>query len=132
MFDTDDLSHPYSRAEASADDVLVDVSTTARDEGIRFPVALTGAVWERRVTVPPEYDPARGGAAVADGTAGPVGLPRRLPALRSAFGPPASVLGRRWPRRAGWQSTLPSSWPRRGVAWPWQTGGAPQPRRRVR
>jgi hypothetical protein len=31
----------------------VDVSATAREAGIRYPVALTRAVWERCVTVPP-------------------------------------------------------------------------------
>jgi hypothetical protein len=30
----------------------VDVSATAREAGIRYPVALTRAVWERRVRVP--------------------------------------------------------------------------------
>jgi hypothetical protein len=32
--------------------VLIDVSSTAREAGIRWPVALTRAVWERCVTVP--------------------------------------------------------------------------------
>lgn len=35
----------YSRAQALADGVLVDVSTTARELGFRYPVALTAAVW---------------------------------------------------------------------------------------
>jgi hypothetical protein len=33
--------------------VLINVSTTAREAGIRWPVALTRAVWERCVRVPP-------------------------------------------------------------------------------
>jgi hypothetical protein len=33
--------------------VLIDVSATAREAGIRWPVALTRAAWERRVAVPP-------------------------------------------------------------------------------
>jgi hypothetical protein len=33
--------------------VLIDVSSTAREAGIRWPVALTRAVWERCVGVPP-------------------------------------------------------------------------------
>ena len=33
--------------------MLIDVSAVAREAGIRFPVALTRAVWERCVTVPP-------------------------------------------------------------------------------
>jgi hypothetical protein len=33
--------------------VLIDVSQTAREAGFKYPVALTRAVWERCVTVPP-------------------------------------------------------------------------------
>lgn len=36
----------YSRAQALEDGALVDVSETAREAGIRFPVAVTRAVWE--------------------------------------------------------------------------------------
>src|SRR6516164_9557657 len=53
LFDDADLSHAYSRAQAIADGVLIDVSATARETGIRFPVALTRAVWCRCVEVPP-------------------------------------------------------------------------------
>ena len=53
MFEDSDLIHSYTRAEALRDGVLVDVSPTAREAGIRYPVALTRAVWERCVTVPP-------------------------------------------------------------------------------
>jgi hypothetical protein len=53
MFGPDDVIHCYTRAQALADGVLVDVSVTAREAGVRFPVALTRAVWERCVTVPP-------------------------------------------------------------------------------
>src|SRR3954467_10435973 len=53
MFENADLIHRYSRADALRDGVLVDVSATAREAGIRFPVALTRAVWERCVRVPP-------------------------------------------------------------------------------
>ena len=53
MFDNDEPIHSYSRADAIADGVLVDVSDAAREAGIRFPVALTRAAWERCVTVPP-------------------------------------------------------------------------------
>jgi hypothetical protein len=52
MFENCDLIHRYTRAEAIADGVLVDVTTTARVAGIRYPVALTWAVWERCVSVP--------------------------------------------------------------------------------
>lgn len=47
-----DLVHSYTRAQAIADGALVDVSTTAREAGIRFPVAITRAAWERCVAVP--------------------------------------------------------------------------------
>jgi hypothetical protein len=52
MFNADDLIYSYSRQQAIADGVLVDVSETAREAGFRFPVALTRAVWELYVRVP--------------------------------------------------------------------------------
>jgi hypothetical protein len=53
MFDEADLIHSYSRADAIRDGVLIDVSAVAREAGIRYPVALTAAAWERCVAVPP-------------------------------------------------------------------------------
>jgi hypothetical protein len=53
MFDNADLIHRYTRAEAIADGALIDFSPTAREASIRYPVALTRAVWERCVAVPP-------------------------------------------------------------------------------
>jgi hypothetical protein len=53
VFDPKDLIHSYSRAEAIADGVLVDVSAVAREAGIKYPTALTRAVWDRCVAVPP-------------------------------------------------------------------------------
>jgi hypothetical protein len=53
MFEEADLIHRYSRADALRDGELIDVSATAREAGIRWPVALTRAAWERCVTVPP-------------------------------------------------------------------------------
>ncbi len=53
MFDDADLIHRYTRADAIRDGVLIDVSAVAREAGIRYPVALTRAVWERCVAVPP-------------------------------------------------------------------------------
>jgi hypothetical protein len=53
MFEEADLIHSYTRADALRDGVLVDVSATAREAGLRHPVALTRAAWERCVTVPP-------------------------------------------------------------------------------
>jgi hypothetical protein len=48
-----DVIYSYSRAQALSDGVLVDVSKMAREAGIRFPVAVTSAVWGNYVAVPP-------------------------------------------------------------------------------
>ena len=42
----------YTRAQALADGVLVDVTEAAKEAGIIYPTALTAAVWERYVAVP--------------------------------------------------------------------------------
>ena len=39
--------------DALRDGVLIDVSTVAREAGLRYPVALTCAAWARCVAVPP-------------------------------------------------------------------------------
>ena len=52
MFDHADIIHRYTRADALRDGVLIDVSAVAREAGIRYPVALTRAVWDRYVRVP--------------------------------------------------------------------------------
>ncbi len=41
-----------SRKEAIADGVLIDVTATAKEAGIRYPTAVTRRVWERFVKVP--------------------------------------------------------------------------------
>lgn len=41
-----EVIHAYSRREAIADGLLVDVSETAREAGIGFPVAMTREAWE--------------------------------------------------------------------------------------
>jgi hypothetical protein len=43
----------YTCAEAHRDGVLIDVSLTAREADIRYPVALTVAAWVKCVAVPP-------------------------------------------------------------------------------
>src|SRR5262245_602679 len=53
MFDNRHPIYRHSRPAALRDGVLTDVSDTAREAGIRFPVALTCAAWERCVAVPP-------------------------------------------------------------------------------
>ena len=45
--------HTYTRAEAVADGVLIDVTETAREAGFRVPVAVTAAAWAEYVAVPP-------------------------------------------------------------------------------
>lgn len=52
IFDDAEVIHSYTRAEAIADGVLVDVTKLASETGFRLPVALTRAVWERYVVVP--------------------------------------------------------------------------------
>lgn len=53
MSNEDNASNPfgeviyaYTRAQAIADGVLVDVTQTAREAGFQWPVALTRAAWE--------------------------------------------------------------------------------------
>ena len=38
--------YTYTRAQALADGVLIDAGPLAREAGLRFPVALTGAAWQ--------------------------------------------------------------------------------------
>ena len=45
LFHPSDLISSYSRAQAIADGVLVDVTETAKEAGFRIPVALTRAAW---------------------------------------------------------------------------------------
>jgi|ERR1043165_3514937 hypothetical protein len=48
----ENIIHCYTRAEAIADGVLVDVSEMAREARFRYPVALTSTVWNTYVEVP--------------------------------------------------------------------------------
>lgn len=47
-----DVIYQYTRAQALEDGVLADASEMAREAGIRYPVALTQAVWVEFVAVP--------------------------------------------------------------------------------
>lgn len=49
-----DVVSCYTRAQAVADGVLVDVSPLADEAGFQFPVALTRSVWQKCVAVPRE------------------------------------------------------------------------------
>lgn len=51
-----DIIYSYTRAQALADGVQVDVSKTASEAGIRFPVFLTRTVFDAYVTVPPKVE----------------------------------------------------------------------------
>jgi hypothetical protein len=46
------LLHAYSRRQAIADGVLIDVSAMAREAGFVYPVALTCGAWAECVRVP--------------------------------------------------------------------------------
>jgi hypothetical protein len=48
-----EIIYAYTRKQAIADGVQVDVSKTAQEVGIRFPVFLTRSVFDAYVTVPP-------------------------------------------------------------------------------
>ncbi len=48
----DNVIFSYTRAQAIADGVLVDVSKLASEAGFRFPVAVTAGVWAECVAVP--------------------------------------------------------------------------------
>ena len=48
-----EVIYSYTRSQAVADGVQVEVSKTAHEAGIRFPVFLTRAVYDAYVTVPP-------------------------------------------------------------------------------
>ena len=47
------IIYAYTRAQALADGVQVDVTTTAQESGIRFPVFITRTAFDAYVTVPP-------------------------------------------------------------------------------
>jgi hypothetical protein len=48
-----EVVYTYTRAQAIADGFQVDVSQTAKEAGILFPVFLTRTVYDAHVTVPP-------------------------------------------------------------------------------
>ena len=48
----DNVIYAYTRAQAIADGVLVDVSKLAKEAGFKIPVAVTCGVWAECVAVP--------------------------------------------------------------------------------
>lgn len=49
-----EVIYAYSRSQAVADGVQVDVTKTAQEAGIKFPMFLTRAVFDQYVAVPPD------------------------------------------------------------------------------
>ena len=52
FWDDAEVIYAYTRAQALEDGVLVDVRETAKEAGIKFPVALTATVYGQYVEVP--------------------------------------------------------------------------------
>ena len=48
-----EIIYSYTRKQAIADGVQVDVSSAAKEAGIRFPVFITRTAFDAYVTVPP-------------------------------------------------------------------------------
>jgi hypothetical protein len=48
------IVYSYTRAQAVADGVQIEVTKTAQEAGIKFPMFLTRAVYDAYVTVPPD------------------------------------------------------------------------------
>ena len=51
----ENIIYVYTRIQAVKDGEQVDVSTTATEAGIRFPVFLTRRVFDAYVAVPPNF-----------------------------------------------------------------------------
>lgn len=51
-----DLIYSYTRKQAIADGVLVDVSKVAQEAGIKYPVAVTSTLWESLIKPTPELE----------------------------------------------------------------------------
>jgi hypothetical protein len=49
-----EIIYSYTRAQAVADGVQVEVTKTAQEAGIRFPVFITRTAFDAYVTVPPD------------------------------------------------------------------------------
>jgi hypothetical protein len=51
-----DVIYSYSRKQAIADGVLVDVTKVAQEAGIKYPVAVTSALWASLIKPSPELE----------------------------------------------------------------------------
>ena len=56
LFTGADVIHSYSRAQAIADGVLIDISNVAAQSGFRFPVAITAAAFAECITLTPHAE----------------------------------------------------------------------------
>ncbi|MEK7415680.1 MAG: DUF6573 family protein [Planctomycetota bacterium] len=56
LFTDADLIHSYSRAQAIADGVLIDISELAAQSGFRFPVAITAAAYAECISLTPSAE----------------------------------------------------------------------------
>lgn len=52
MFTKDEVIFAYTRKQAIADGVLIDVTEVAKEAGFKWPVAVTSGVWAEHVRVP--------------------------------------------------------------------------------
>jgi len=50
------IIHAYTREQAIADGILIDVTPTAKECGIRYHTVLTDAVWSRYVDLPDDHE----------------------------------------------------------------------------
>ena len=67
FFMPEDLISSYSREQAIDDGVLVDVSSVAKEMGIRYPVALSSGVFDECVSWSAEDDAKRNGRKMSQG-----------------------------------------------------------------
>lgn len=51
-----EVLHKYTRAQALEDGVLIDATTTAKEAGLRFPVALTSRLYHEVITPDPRAE----------------------------------------------------------------------------
>ncbi|MCK9367408.1 MAG: hypothetical protein M0P72_09720 [Metallibacterium scheffleri] len=84
MFADDELIYSYTRAQALADGVLVDITERARQNGIKYPTACTTGLWAL-IDCIPDSDTDELAGIVRDVRADAV-LREMLAAIRAARG----------------------------------------------
>jgi len=85
-FTASDIIDSYSRAQAIEDGVLVDVTATAREAGIKYPTAITRAAYEKYVAWTAEDNERKGALQDESGRLWDVLSMLRFAALRSGGG----------------------------------------------